>query len=1468
MNQENHPKEVRSNNRGANQDVDKEILGANSKSGQYIEGRNLRVSSIKSERDAAEKIQGEELVHTNTLPGTYVSICSTSVNGKKFEVWVDKNGLADPTIIIDGVIVAQSQNIPFLANFPIQHDRNESCIGGEVFLTDNNSSPLIFNIQDMIDSLVTNPTKYFQDFDINQYSVNLETPLNVPIFKELVNLGGNSGLPLGSYIYSIRYVTEDGDRTDWSPPTPPIPVLENVSSASNIFPGVRTFGGAANASNNTNYGIKIKFRVNNSANFDFIEIRRESYNQGLANILTPEGRIVAKLDIVEDEISVREFIDPVDSNVDDPITEEEEVNNLSIIDRAKGIRYHDKRLVLMNVAFESRNVDSVTFKDINGVNGVPIVENLGKLGYKDPYNHVYNKEFMGGEKYGLSATFFSGTGGQSFSKPIPGLENYQFPNRRDPLSADSSLYSYSGAPTAANVSGGVTEVFEAFDHDNAVTRSDKCSFKNILNTPSGRTSFTVNNTQNCPDSGNGSFVTAQEVGYQPFRPTSDQDPDISGHEYIINPTVSATGAPGSARNYNPEAFGVDYYSKGIAVGGVDNLPPWVKGFSITRTDPAGRVVMQGIGSYSLNEAEFSGSGTGETQTQRASKNLDKFWFYSGDDKFLDPSVIEDILENPGDYKVQLVSPLGFFSEVYHYSDFVNTNTSGGRIIDMITYARILHDEGQINPNEDPNMGVGSGGKRYVAHNKYRNSEPAVGGAFAGDGNTLFDLSDFTEKTDTRTNYFEMEISQSIYNNSTAFAGAAGFDSPQAKDWHEPFYIVNIINVGANVPNLNVDSYKGTGHFQKIESIIGVGNGNTNQTFELVDERWEDCIPDLSSSGAFSGFNSYIYLKDLLGVTETWMNVTFKTPAQITTIINDIINNGFHIPEPGVQVKGVYRHTNTNNRDFEIVFDVAGYEPSDGITILVRYDNRRPVRVFGGDCVVAENIYAPIDNDSRAPSLQNGEQFVLNAPFPYDFYLTNARHYVPKSNILETYELSQLAGIRQMALMFASETRAAINFSHNADKTPTGEYFPLSHYRMRSSEGFPFTTDYFPEYLDDYEPTLLDYGGLRPVQTINIDYSYDGPLRYFSRPDFGFTEENEFCTAVIWSLPRAVNQQDSPGLKTFTTLNRLDIADDKGEIKKAWDATTGGKGENLYAITNKGVCLLLTKKAILSNIDGDDLTTSASDQFISGEYWISKTIGSTDEMWRGMGEGTIGFVTETGNVEKEVLYFPNRDSIFMLSENLIKDIGRNEYYSRLRPFLRGLRSGYDGHLAGVINKINNEYWIDIEKGDNEDRKLFVYGNENNLWEGYFDYAFDNYYMSDDTVFGVRNLETYELNKGFVINGQDIVFEILIPFAPGNVALEKEYIRIGVQTGLRGTMKPTRIEFYDQDMTLLCSLDQLNQGNLFLKQYDGWEQFIGRKDASVSSTRDRVQGRVILVKIIHDNPEDFKLVTTTMQYKIIK
>lgn len=1489
MKQEGHPREVRLNDKGANQDVDKSIVGANSKSGEYLEGRNLRVSSVKSERLAAEKIGGELLVHTNTLPGDYVSILSESVNDNKIEFWVDSNGIEDPVIIIDGVIVAKSPGLPFLIDFPLQHDINESCIGGEIFVTDNNTVPLIFSLQDLLDSLVNNPTKYFANFNINLYTVNLNIDLSIPVFKELVDIGGNNGLPVGSYSYSFRYVTNEGDRTDFTPSTPLIPVIENFSTSGPTFPFSRTFGGPANIGNKTNFGIKIKFRINNASNFDFIEIRRQAFNLGIGGTGTPDSFIVGKIDISNGEISVKEFIDPQDSNVDDAISEEDEINKLAAIKRAKGIRYHDKRLVLMNVEFESKDSDALTFDTINGEAGVPVVKALGKIGHKDPFHHTYHKRSMSGEKFGYAAVLYDSIGATSFAKQIPGLENFEFPNRRDVISPDGLLHSYEGTPQSATNVGTVENTFEIFDLEDAVNKTDLCSYKNILEDKGvvqnvGKTRAACS-LPGCPEDF-GAFVSVKEIGYLPYKPVSKDDIDVSGLNYQVNINVDKGG--GSEEDYNPLGFAPNYYTNGLAIGGVSNIPSFAKAFSIVRTEAAGRVIASGIGMYSLVEGEFDFVGN----SALLSKKRDKLWFHSADLESVNANLVDSIKENPNDFKIQIVSALGFFSEIYGYEN--NTfDFDRDRTIDMITYARILHDEGQINPTEHSAMGISGFGKRWVAHNRYRNSDAAMGGVFGGDGNTLIDIGAFTEVLFNDTAYFEIDLNTDVYNRE--FIGGNSekdFDDDGMKDWTEPMYIVNIINVGAEVGDPSIQNYKSTGHFQKIESTLGIGNNLANQTFELVDERWEDCIPDLSSTGSFANTNSFVYLIDALGVPKAWMNVTFKTPSQITVIINDINTNGFHVPAPGIQVFGVYTHTNSNNRDFNIIFSIAGFFPTPDDTITIRYDTTRPISIFGGDSIVGEQIFCPLDrrnNNDEEVELQ----FVFNAGFPFRTYGMNKRHFVPRDgsatfNKVQDNSETNLGFIRQLVVMFHAESRAAINYTHNIKFDRKNQAMPIINYVMRPNKWNTFdleNNDVRIEYEEDYgvdESTTWPRGGFRWIQNVNLDYTFDGLLQFFSRPKFGFEEVELFCTAVIWSIPRAVNVQDSPGLKTFTTANRLDIADDQGEIKKAYDATTGGKGENLYAITEKGVCLLLTKKSILSNIDSDDLTTVASDQFISGEYWISKEIGSDDEFWRGMGERNIGFLVEKGTIEKEVLFFPNKDSVFSLIDNQIKDIARAKYHSRLKPFLNGVKPGYESFMTGVINKNNNEYWLDIEGivpsgeiqegGDilieGPDRKLFAFGNENGLWEGTFDYKFDQYFMSDSRVFGSRDLQTFILEEGFIINNQQIVYELTTVFSPGNMSLEKEFIRIGIQTGKRGTMKPTRIEFYDEEMTLLCSLDQLNQGSLFLKQYDGWEQFIGRKDLAASNDRDRVQSRTLVVKIIHDEAEDFKVVSTTIQYKIIK
>lgn len=1489
MKTEHHPKDAKSNWKGANVDIDPELSGADN-DGEYYDSKNGRISDSTGGKRSHVKIRGEEVEFpAQNIPGDWVCIGEKDINKNIVEIWVDRNGAEAPIIRIDGVIMGQSPDMPWLVDFPIQCDRNENCKGGEWYITDNNTTPMIFNIQDIIDSLTLDPDKYFTNFNPALYTVNLDAPLDIPVFTGLENVGGGGGLPIGSYQYSLRYVNDEGDRTNWGHQTPPIPVLQGSGTGSNQYPYTKSYGDSPDVTAPTSFGIKLKFRITNLVNYDFIEIRRVSYQAAGGLDFVPQGEVIAKLEVSPGEISVREFVDPIQSNVEDTLADGEGESELSFIEKAKAIRYHDKKIVLMNYSTASKETNLV-FDEFNGKKIFPIVQKLGKAGHNDPVNHTYYKNYTGGERFSFAVNLFDALGGRGFAEDDAGIQNFQIPNRRAEADADSQLLSYFGTAEAANLQSAVTQTHEIFDLEDAVSKTDKCGFQNILD--DGSKSQGKVNSLGCPDSGHGLFVGGDEIGYDPYRPT-DQNDSTGDHNYQVN--FEADAGP-VTRAYNPEGFAPNYYAHGVAIGGISNLPSWAKAFSVVRTAPAGRVVCQGIGSYALNQGDFNAAGNASAAT----KDQDKFWFFSPDIEagIISQSVIDDISSNPQNYSVQVVSPLGFFSEVYSFEE--NSLLSArDRLVDMITYARVLHDEGQINPGEDPGMGVGSGGNRYVAYNKYRNSHAAGGGAFVGPdgGDTLISIDSIASVTEGRGVYYELSLAGNVYNaGGSGGTGNNDFDDAGLKDFTEPMYIINIVQDGKNVIDQNIDQYYGTGHYQKVESIIGQADGTPDQFFELVDERWEDCIPDLSSTGPRAADEVFVYLQDGAGNIEVFMDSTFLTAAQVTAILTDITTNGFYAAALGNEVVGLYTHTNAGDTAFTVEFNVPNFYPTVDQKILVRYDNRRPIRVFGGDSTVGEAIFSPIDREADASDNAEDTQFVFNIGFPFRKYEINPRQYIVARttgiNKIQDINKGSLGYIRQLCIMFACESRVAVHYAHNG--ATSDQYFPLTHYIMRPNrfdnssfatgviEDIASDNNMFEDYFEDYplEYSIWKFGGLRFMQNINLDYAVRGPIEFLSKPDFGFEEENDFCTGVTWSLSRAINQQDSPGLKTFLSLNRFDLDDDDGEIKKAWDATTPGKGDNLYAICESGICLILTNKTILSSLEANDLSTLASDRFVGGQYWLDHEVGSSDEMWRGMGEGTMDIITEDGRVKQEALYIPNNHSVYRLMSNVVKDIAKDTYFSRLNPVLIRMRVGYLDRIAGGVNHNHNEYWLQLDpqrlpeflvegetERDSVDSETFVFAQDTNHWLGSFDYKFDTYLFSDNDMYGFRGLETYKLERGFEINGGPIEYSLITNYSP-SPAVEKEYIRFEVMTGKRGEQKPSRIEFLDEDRDLVCALDPGIQGPLYLKQYDGWGQQIPRKDLSVSATRDRVQARLLFCKVIHIFEEDFKVVETVLQYKPIK
>jgi hypothetical protein len=1065
-------------------------------------------------------------------------VCSGSIAVKDqlLEIWVDEQTfpvLYDPIITVDGVVVAESPDLPFLYDFPVQMDKNDNCLGGEVFITDNNVPPIIFDVKDMVDSLVTDPTKYFEDFDLSLYSVNLSAPLDIPIFKGLTNVGSGGGLAVGQYQYAVRYVNEAGDRTNFGPLTPPIPVVRSLSSSSTQFPSINTFGDSSNILSPTSYGVKLRFRVTNVFNYDFVEIKRLAYNTNSGVDFVPVGQIIAKLDISPGEISVRDFIDPTQSNVTDTLADDEELNDISSIAKAKAIRYHDKRLVLMNIERASKDSDGIVLEQLNDDYIFPILEHIGKAGHSDPVNMTYKRNYTSGERFSFAPVFFDGVGSRGFAVDAPELRNFDIPNRRDPLtSANSVAWSSSQLPTAANVDSDavVGKTFEAFDLHNATSKNESCSFRNILDGGTKLKGTPGDVDVLCGDNSGfpGLSVGGNEIGYEPHTPVGKNDSDVSGHNYRVNISVATSNPSLPNAIYGPEGFSPDYYTKGVAIAGISNIPSWAKSFSIARSRPAGRVICQGLGMYSLVE----GVGTGIGASSLASKVKNELWFYSPDiDSGLTGSgVVQDMQSNAAGYSIQLISPLGFFSEVYSFDEKDSLTTGKDRQVDMISYARVLEDHGQINPTE---FGVGI--NDYVAYNKYRNVDAAGGGVFNGDGNIEIPLTGFEVVTDNDRGVFyklTVDPSNEIYLNGTT-GGNNNFSDLGLKDWTEPFYMVNIVQDGKTIVDQNIDGYGSTGHYQKVESIIGLSNGDPDQSFILVDERWQDCIPDLSSGGSLATDEVFVYVKGTNGTQRAWMDVTFLNSVQIAAIEADIVANGFYLATGGVKVYGLYTHTNTSNQEFSIDFNVTGYKPELEANIIVKYDTRRPLIVFGGDSTVSESIFSPIDRNVPDKTDESA-QFNFNVGFPYLGWAINPRTYIVSKTratltpkIQQSY-VCQIGWLRQLAVMFTCETRSTTNLTYNLGGFD--QFFPLTNYVIRPNEwsdsdfaggvaaDIALDNNIWEPYFDDYpeEWTQWVYGGIRYQQNVNLDYAVKGPIEYFSKPDFGFEEKNKFCTAVVWS----------------------------------------------------------------------------------------------------------------------------------------------------------------------------------------------------------------------------------------------------------------------------------------------------------------------------------------------------------------
>lgn len=1605
-------------NKGVNTDILPELMP----DGTAREAINVRPGSITGNAGGAEAIKGEVIeypVPTGQDPEGYVLIGSCTCNNQLVEFWASSLYDSDPVLYapivrVDGVVVAKSKNIPYVWNRPLQIavaddffgtsiSANEDANGvvrgrGVVYPADHNSIPLYWDIKQLVDFANSGNLGYFGDnYQVGINSVGLFNTPEFPVHSQ--NYLSGEGLPAGQYQYALRYVTPQGDKTNIGPYTPliTVPLKQDNSPVweQSHYPGVTTVGG--NFEQQTQYGVEIKFRVDNVFGFQSIEVIRKAYNTA-DNI--GNNTVVATIPIAPNQVSVVTFKDPEDSIASDSqetITDEEANIKVMAINKPKSVEYSDRRLTYANFETFPKDVGEVSFIERDGKAIFPITQGVCTRyldpnynsngenprenealytywndGYSDPVNNTYLKSFMRGERYGIGVMFWNQFAEQSFVKEVPldtpeaTNDGYLFPNRRDKREGRSFQYSsvYEGVDPrsrkqattdlSGGYSGSVDYTFEAFSQggvrkniplgigDNGLPWSGYGFINKIYdggtNSPFGpedplfaTASSNTNNVSRLSQSPNGfqfyRNVQLEGGGGQPQYPRLSyvtNGPNADGTEAIVNGVPTQFRTPVTGNIWAPR-----HYALGAAIEGIQDVPANTTIISVMRTEPAGRVIAQGIGCWKLGE-----------NSNEYTKDLNGFNVLIPDFKngVVDQSIVQNITTSSlGIYKIQLVSPLGFFTEQYSgaartipSNQFYSEQWGGA---DFLSYAGVQWDDGNrvnngLTINAYKNLSYPS--IDYVGYGSWREQLTTAPGSvwsFSGNsGNQLFDISNVNLVNENGQEVYVFYLNQYPYRNQ--FASKDIFETPNDFDYrnfHEPWYVVNIVKDDAKIPNNSIDKYIETGYHIKVSSCIGITPSASQlagiyQDFELLNERLGDVYLDQSSTSLPVGdpaANRYVYV-ELGANVERWLCVTGNAWAtnEISTIVSELNQFGQYEMPGGIIIKGVYSIDGTNNWTSSSKKDFTGTVrfgqwissvgatpesvqvemPANGSRIIVKYDKNEPIRFFGGECTVSPSLdalnnrtvkWSNIDSDIYTDGIERANEFGLTGfPMPYRRWSKAPGYQVPMSSglsqrLMENNLIFGPGGKRQWVVYWDAEQRSKVrHYAGNPSSTQGPYEWPRMGYFIRFGgfEAGSGINGYWPPASPVVDGTSVNmfarlndsYGGFLLVSNVNTNYLQQAPVSGFGVPFVSsggeFTEKFYFPTGLIASLEFNQLAQDVPSLRTFLELNLKTISEENGEIKTIASALASG-GRNLYAWTDNGVARVLTNKNILTGASGELISTQAVSNYWGEEMWISRNIGSPDQMWQMMVKG----FAPAGNGYADSFFWPDRNSIYRMVGDSIIDIGREQILSYALPILRSYPRGYVPGISGIYNKKFNEAWMPLL--NKNVKKLLVYNPEVNAWNGIYDYSFDGYTQVGNDVFGHRGLQTFKLDQGWTINATARQASVTVPMV-ADIDSFKEFIRWRVVGS-----KPDKIQILDPvidpvtgDFVVMSEMPNplVSPVNpLWVKEYDGWEGWADRTLASYPpGDRKLPQKRYFYLRVIWNREEDVNATSLSGQLKPIK
>ena len=1031
----------------------------------------------------------------------------------------------------------------------------------------------------------------------------------------------------------------------------------------------------------------------------------------------------------------------------------------------------------------------------------------------------------------------------------------------------------------------------------------------------------------------GIFYRPNDEGYRPWDPRDNQA-ETSGFNIPPNTSrfVGAAGIGGAfppatspppigfvdqCFAFNPDTnlgrcFNPTHHALGALLAGVDSGIPQGAGIMsvVYNGDTRGEIVAQGFGSWNLSNNANTSSPSSLTDFDPATKSAYSLRTFFPDEAagLIDQATWDDIQQNPGNYQVRIVAPLPFYPEIYGYRG-AQVTTPGSlwcgpavtsNLMDIMCHTSFLHDEGRVNvgitttEGYQPIPGNAPPGS-YPGFDKWRRSGPMDGTfapgsntyswwqqeaasnplLFGQGGNALFDISNFVPKTTGRTTYYELSTNQAIYPPGSFTVGfESGVNDPQVRNFQGPWYVLNIVRVGATIPDANIEPYKNMGNHIALKQTIGLYQGGV-QDFRLIGEReYLDCTNYLPTD------YRYAYVTDTTFGERRWLCVTGNTQINTATILIAILTFGSWTAPDGLPVYGLYDSV-VNGTGRYIQFGNYPTVPTIGARISIKYDKTAPIRIFGHDVTVAPVTHAVRDSAQVTldSSNLNSVDILGGLPFIHAGFGCNPRWFLPATDTATQPNifLNFMGSIRQWCIMWSAESRVLPSMYVNSNSTftaiaDTQQYFPAIHYVGRPMDGQDNSGFFNQYYSQDYplESSIFYYGGLRYLPGVNLDYARQPDISFFGYPKVGITLPDDFCTVISASLPFDPQAVDAPGYRTFLWANSKVLSDEGGEIKVIATATNmGGAGQDQYVWFQNAVGRVLTNKNILTGASGEQVSTYVTSNYWGTELRISRNIGLPDQFWRLWAKG----YATAGEGYMDTFFWPNRRGWYRMRGDQIEDISRNRQLKKLLPILQALPSGYTPQMSAFYNTKYQEMWASISPytSDNVAKPpvLVVYSPQTNEWLGEYSYRFDGYLNTNTEVVGMRLSETWSLDQGFIISGNTRESYVTTPIV-GDLGKFKEMVRWRVIGD-----KPDGMQLFDKDGVLMSDQSAAIQeafapgtGFLWAKLYDSYEGQWWRVMTSYDPARRRAQDVRFFVKVIYNTDGDKTILAIENQLKNIR